>query len=285
MGGQRLGKITGTLMQQDNFIIRSWQEQEDNFIRNLTICRKRPTRDSVHDLRVAIKRMRSYLRLKQIFTGEEWKEFFSNISCLFKSLGMLRDYDMSLVLTRGYLKKEKKNFSAFLYFLNANRRLTRQWSREAAADFNEEDIFRLKELFCQAMAVFSNEMLFEKVRDVTDEKFRKVNKLAHRFKKNAHSIRKELKDLYYWLKIFPPEMTEPLVPIKPLDKLLENLGNWQDQLIFRTKLKYFRKEFSPMANAAAIDLKILSDDSETKQEALLEKAKSLWKEIANNQDR
>jgi hypothetical protein len=41
----------------------------------------------VQDLRVAVKKMRSYLRLKEELTKDEWKESFSKISALFKSFG------------------------------------------------------------------------------------------------------------------------------------------------------------------------------------------------------
>ena len=64
-------------------------------------------------LRVAVKKMRSYLRLKEELTGDKWKESFSRISALFKSFGRLRDYDMSLTLIR---KLERKN-SYHLFFL------------------------------------------------------------------------------------------------------------------------------------------------------------------------
>jgi len=69
-------EIEGTLysfipMEGSNLILKNWLQQEKIFIDNLMLSRKRPTKISVHDLRVAVKKMRSYLRLKQQFTGEE----------------------------------------------------------------------------------------------------------------------------------------------------------------------------------------------------------------------
>ena len=284
MDSTGLENNTSTVIDSGNLVLHSWQEQEINFIENLSICRKRPTRDGVHDLRVAIKRMRSYLRLKEIIDRQEtaatgWKESFHPVSILFKSLGMLRDFDMSLVLLREFQKKEQKNLSAFQNFLSVNRTLARRWAREAAAGFNEVDIYRLKELFYQTLEEYSDEMLFEKVKSTTENKFRKVNKLAANFKKNTHAIRKELKDVFYWLKIFPAEMTESFVHIKPLDKTLENLGSWQDQFIFREKLKHFKKEFTAKAKTEAADLKLLNVNSIARQGQFLDKAKSLWRDL------
>ena len=100
-------------MDGNNLILKNWLLQEKVFNENLILSRKRPTKISVHDLRVAVKKMRSYLRLKQQLTGKEWKESFSKISALFKSLGRLRDYDMSLTLIR---KLERKELLSFIFF-------------------------------------------------------------------------------------------------------------------------------------------------------------------------
>ena len=56
-----------------NLILKNWLLQEKIFNDNLILSRKRPTKISVHDIRVAVKKMRSYLRLKEEFTGENGK--------------------------------------------------------------------------------------------------------------------------------------------------------------------------------------------------------------------
>jgi CHAD domain-containing protein len=63
-------------MEGSNLILKNWLQQEKVFNDNLILSRKRPTKISIHDLRVAVKKMRSYLRLKQQFAGEEWKNRF-----------------------------------------------------------------------------------------------------------------------------------------------------------------------------------------------------------------
>jgi CHAD domain-containing protein len=130
-------------MEQSNLILKNWLQQEKVFNDNLILSRKRPTKISVHDLRVAVKKKRSYLRLKQQFTGEEWKESFSKISVLFKSLGRLRDYDMSLTLIRKLERKELLSFIFFKEYLSVNRSLTRKWAKQEAVKFNEyePDVF------------------------------------------------------------------------------------------------------------------------------------------------
>ena len=108
-------------MAGNNLILKNWLQQEKVFNENLILSRKRSTKLSVHDLRVSIKKMRSYLRLKEELTKSEWKESFSKISALFKSFGRLRDYDMSLTLIRKLERKELLSFILFKEYLSVNR--------------------------------------------------------------------------------------------------------------------------------------------------------------------
>ena len=66
-------------MAENNIILKNWLLQEQNFNYNLLLSRKRPTKISVHDIRVAVKKMRSYLRLKEELTGDKGKESFLKI--------------------------------------------------------------------------------------------------------------------------------------------------------------------------------------------------------------
>ena len=68
-----------TSMAGNNLILKNWLQQEKVFNENLILSRKRPTKLFVHDLRVSIKKMRSYLRLKEELTKEEWKESFLKV--------------------------------------------------------------------------------------------------------------------------------------------------------------------------------------------------------------
>jgi CHAD domain-containing protein len=126
-------------MEGSNQILKNWLQQEKVFNDSLILSRKRPTKISVHDLRVAVKKMRSYLRLKQQLTGKEWKGSFSKKSTLFKSFGRLRDYDMSLTLIRKFERKESLSFILFKEYLSVNRSLTRKWAKQNAIKFNEQE--------------------------------------------------------------------------------------------------------------------------------------------------
>ena len=51
----------------------------------------------------------------------------------------------------------------------------------------------------------------EKIIQLSALKIKKVKTLAKHFQKNAHEIRKQLKDVYYWLKICPKDLLDLLI--------------------------------------------------------------------------
>ena len=267
-----------TSMMGNNLILKNWLLQEKAFNENLLLSRKRPTKMSVHDLRVAVKKMRSYLRLKEELTKDEWKESFSKISALFKSFGKLRDYDMSLTLIR---KLERKEFLSFIYFkeyLSVNRSLTRKWVKQDALKFNEQEPYVFNEQFDFLPA--THEEVCEKIVRLSALKIKKVKNLTKHFQKNAHEIRKQLKDLYYWLKICPKGLAEGFINMKVLDRLLTYLGNWQDHVILKKKIKQYIQDL-PKRNEEKVMLKDLEKKLVPTQKEILDRAINKWDEIRN----
>ena len=267
-----------TSMAGNNLILKNWLQQEKVFNENLILSRKRPTKISVHDLRVAVKKMRSYLRVKKELTGVEWKGSFSKISALFKSFGRLRDYDMSLTLIR---KLERKEFLSFIFFkeyLSVNRSLTRKWAKQDALKFNDQEPDVFNQQF--GLLPIGKEEVCEKIIQLSALKIKKVKNLAKHFQKNAHEIRKQLKDLYYWLKICPKDIAEGFISMRVLDRTLTYLGNWQDHVILKKKIKQY-KQGLPKRNEEKLMLKDLEKKLLPTQKEILDRAIKKWDEIRN----
>src|SRR6187399_658300 len=267
-----------TTMSGNNLILKNWFLQEKVFNENLFLSRKRPTKISVHDLRVAVKKLRSYLRLKEELTKDEWKESFLKISALFKSFGRLRDYDMSLTLIRKLERKESPSFIFFKEYLSVNRSLTRKWAKQDALKFNEQEPDGFNKQFNSLQG--SNEEVCEKIIQLSALKIKKVKSLAKHFQKNAHEIRKQLKDLYYWLKICPKGLAEGFINMKVLDRILTYLGNWQDHVILKKKIKQYIQDL-PKRNEEKIMLKELEKKLVPTQKEILDRAIKKWDEIRN----
>ena len=263
-------------MEGNNLILKSWLLQEKNFNENLILSRKRPTKISVHDIRVAVKKMRSYLRLKEELTGDKWKESFLKMSALFKSFGRLRDYDMSLIIIR---KSERKEFMSFIFFkeyLSVNRSLTRKWAKQDALKFNDQDADAYNQQFNSLQG--SDEELCEKIIQLSALKIKKVKILAKHFQKNAHEIRKQLKDVYYWLKICPKD--PGFINMRILHRILSYLGNWQDHFILKQKIKHYIQDL-PKKNEEKVMLKNFEKKLVLSQKEVLDRAIKKWDEIKN----
>lgn len=264
-------------MAEGNLILKNWLQQKEVFIENLIISRKRPTKDSTHDLRVAVKKMRSYLRLNEEFINQDGRRSFFEIRDLFKCFGRLRDFDMSLELCRKQERQWKISLPAFKEYLSANRSLTRRWAKQAAIKFNEQQpVFDFQFSFFNGLSVAETSA---KVIALAAEKIRKTKRLKKHFYKNAHEIRKQLKDVLYWLKICPKEQLENFADIKHLDATLKYLGTWQDHYIFKRKIRQYSAELASKKE------KDVFDDMEKKisdqQKDLLEKAEKKLIQIEN----
>jgi len=263
-------------MDKRNLISKAWLQQEKVFADNLIISRKRPTKDSVHDLRVAVKKMRSYLRLKEQITADKWKESFSKISALFKSFGRLRDYDMSLTLIRKFERKEHLSFIFFKEYLSVNRSLTRKWAKQDAIKFNEQEPDIFNEQF--SLLAGSDAEICERIVHLAALKIKKVKSLTKHFQKNAHEIRKQLKDVYYWLKICPKDLVEDFINLKTIDRMLNYLGNGQDHIILEKKIKQYTKDL-PKKSEEKEMLKTFEKKLIAAQKDLVNKAIKKWKEL------
>ena len=263
-------------MAGNNLILTNWLLQEQNFNDNLILSRKRPTKISVHDIRVAVKKLRSYLRLKEELTGDKWKESFLKISALFKSFGRLRDYDMSLFLIRKLERKELLSFIFFKEYLSVNRSLTRKWAKQDALKFNDQELGAFKQQFISLQG--SDEEVCEKIIQLSALKIKKVKTLAKHFEKNAHEIRKQLKDVYYWLKICPKD--PGFINIRMLHRILSYLGTWQDHFILKKKIKQYIQDL-PKRNEEKVMLKNFEKKLVLAQKEILDRAMKKWDEIKN----
>ena len=261
-------------MIEDNLILQNWRQQKKNFTDNLLISRKRPTKVSVHELRVAVKKIRSYLRLKKEISGGDWKELFSTILALFKSFGKKSDFGMSITLTRQYERKEQLSVDNFRKWLNVNRALTRQWARQDAIKFNIQELDILDQQF---NLVLTDKEICEKILECSIVKIKKAKTLSKHFQKNAHKIRKQLKDVHHWLKICPKDFTVNFIRMGALDQMLKSLGSWQDHYVLRRKINQYTKDLA--SNEEKEILKILDTKLGGAQDDLLPKAKHKWKSV------
>ncbi len=268
-------------MAEELFILKNWQEQIIVFNHNLHILRIRPTKKAVHDLRVSIKKLRSYLRLSKEIKGIPISKEFENIDILFKTTGRQRDFEMSASLLSRYRRKENIILIHFRKILQLNCRLTRKWSKQAAQNFNEDCLQRLSEEINSSLSGFTGEEMIQKIETLVNKIYKKAEKLSTHLKKNVHQIRKLLKDPYYWIIALPENVSGDSFNIKLFGKLLDNLGAWQDHFIFLKKIALYKKEFLVKKNEESKVLKICSEAAKKEQALLFNKIKINLKELVS----
>lgn len=263
-------------MVAENFILQTWNEQLIIFLHNFRIVRQKPTKKTVHDLRVSVKRIRSLLRLREKITGETWKEQFAPVKALFILSGKQRDFEMSLFILSKFHRKENLASPLFKNYLQKNKAMTRQWTKKAAMEFNDDPLQLLTSSMNSSLSALTNEELIMKIKKITEDALKTVGLLASDLNKNAHEIRKLLKDIYYWLIVCPYNPVNDYIEIKSLDKILHNLGERQDNFIFHKKLKYFKKEYLVKKSKEAETVKLLEKEaSEVQNELLSQVSKNL----------
>lgn len=264
-----------------NFILANWEEQKKIFFYNLNLLGKKPEPEAVHDLRIAVKKLRSYLRLLEKVSGTEWKTPFTALDYLFKTLGTHRDVEMSLSLLKKHPYTQAETLLYFKQYLLAQHTLTRRWTKSAARKFNKDSFQSLNQLMA-SFSFFTNEELTFLIRQYSREKMDRAVKLARNFVAEAHEIRKLLKDLYYWIRMSPPEAQPPLQHVKKLEKLLATLGHSQDHFLFKEKLKLFRKDLVPGKHPPYEAIKKLEQKSTHRQNYFLSLAKNNFQFLEDN---
>lgn len=230
-------------MVPDNFILQHWDEQHRIFISNLHALRHKAGRNPAHDLRVSIKKIRSYLKLAQEISGNEWKNEFIGTKELFSTVGKYHDVRVSISLVNYYQKNQHFVIPSFKKQLKAMLSIVRNWLGKAVKDYDEKKFELLTGFVQSSLSGYTNEALEKKIGELVENKFSEAGKLTDHFKKNAHRIRKLLKDIYYWLKTCPANPVFDEAQMKQFDKALENLGSWQDLFVLEKKLKHLRKEY------------------------------------------
>lgn len=257
-------------LEETNSILKNCDEQRQVFTENLQKIRQRPGKKPVHDWRVSVKKIRSFLRLREAITHETWKEEFADTKTLFGIMGKQRDVEMSQGLLAKYQQSGGTELTSFKKSLAADLSLTRKTVTEAVKAYNETGLLLLMEKLRLSLQMIPRPQ--EKITHAVDENIKNVIVAMQDFKKNAHAIRKLLKDVYYWLKLVPEVKYFDRKQLKLLDTILDRLGQWQDHFVFQRKLKIYRREFLVKPTEEYIASKTLEQDITAMQEKLLVEA-------------
>src|SRR5215831_4740314 len=96
-------------MAQDNPILRHWHLELHVFSKNFSVLQQQMNVDAVHDLRVAVKKLRCYFRLYLALSSQKRdKVAFAATRELFSVFGRHRNIEISRKLLVSFAGKNKE---------------------------------------------------------------------------------------------------------------------------------------------------------------------------------
>ena len=266
-------------MPGDNSILTRWQTELETFHKNLSLLREEITTEPVHDLRVAIKKLRSYLKLYIIICGKnDIEKHFQETRKLFSVLGKHRNVEIAkgLLTTPG---SKNHPIQSLFYFLQLLQEQIAPFCRQAIDLYDTNGLEFLTGQLQQDLENIDSTEISKKIKEEIESCVIAIKEDVKHFKKRSHRVRKRLKDIYYWSKIFEEQVYFNNAALKVLDKTLEDLGNIQDYEILATNLSYFRKTILPQDGHESELLKKIVAETKKTKESLLKKAQKLTERL------
>lgn len=235
-----------------NPIHQHWKKHQKDFNNNLKQLQQRLNTDSIHDIRVATKKLRAILKLYNLINTEaDWNYLFLKTDILFDTLGKYRDIEICISLITVLEKEKKIRFNELRAYLNAMLKMIRGWVNQEIHRYHPKELPRIGLLLKQDNSLSDNEKFLQLLSQIIQANITTIKKSIN----EPHKVRKSLKEIYYWLSFFPEEQIKDLWHYKELQDILDEYGTWQDNEVLEIRIKHFRKDFLPKSNKEYPQLK------------------------------
>jgi CHAD domain-containing protein len=267
-------------MPSDNFIVRHWQAELQIFHQNFLLLKEQMNPEPIHDLRVSVKKLRSYLKLYIVlFKKEDTEELFAKTKELFSVLGKHRNIEMSKQLLLSFADKNNPVVNSLFVYLQLLQDQISQYCQQVLQQYETTSLDELTSQLEQAFEGIGTEETANKVKDMILSSLQSIKHNLKHFKNKSHLVRKRLKDVLYWLKISPDDLVFTKSGIKTIDKILDHLGNVQDYEVLITNLKNFQKTILANSLVEYDLIKKIRNKAKKKKDILLRKANEITKEL------
>jgi len=261
-------------------IVRHWQTEMRVLNKNLLMLKQQITADPVHDLRVSIKKIRSYFKLCLALSGEHAaKGLSSRTGELFSMLGNHRNIEISRKLLLTIRGKEDEHLHSILVYLQLLQEQVSEYCRKLISEFDSGELNELTEKMQAMTGKFDSEQLSNEVRSIIKSHVEDVKHQHKHFKERFHLVRKSLKNIYYWETMFGSEIVFTKSQLNLVDKILDHLGNIQDHQVTIRNLKNFRKTILTKTVPEYEVIKAIELKAKKKKDDLLDKADKLTHEL------
>lgn len=227
--------------------------QHRNIGHYLNLCVERAEAESVHQLRVSIKKFRAVSKLLEHLMPDgsnENREHLDKLRLLFKLAGRLRDSQVQMILFSYYQSELKMDTTEFKYHLKRSEQaaLTKFQAgftifskRLSGKPFTKIDTRSLKQQ--------PDSLFYERASTLLDKRVKKLRKAIHAVNSDSdlHKIRIQLKQLRYMLSVLSEQddhFERFNVSLAGMRTVEIQLGRWHDLTVFRETISRYidRKE-------------------------------------------
>jgi CHAD domain-containing protein len=267
----------------DNPILRHWQTELQVFSKNFSLLQQHMKEDAVHDLRVAIKKLRSYFKLYLTLAEKEFdKTLFASTRELFSLLGKQRNIEITrkLLLSLAHVKRE--SLSPVLIYLQLIQDEVGEYCRRSIRRYKKEELVELTTRLENGLESFSPEKILDGTRKMIATSMDDVKDHLNHFEEESHLVRKDLKNIFYRAKVFENENLLSKGELKTIDKILDHLGNIQDHEMMIKNLKAFRKTILSKRIDEYSFIKKIEDNAKKRKKSLLRKANEITRKLAES---
>jgi len=267
-------------MPEENPILIYWRAEVEAFTKNLLSLKEQINEPAIHDLRVAIKKLRSCFKMYAgVIKKGHKKEFPADIDSLFAILGKHRNIEMSKALLTALAGKNAAFLTPVLVYLQLLQDQAAAYGRSSIQKFEMTELEAVTPHMETELESLSNEEILSRAIEIVDCSLKNVDDDLKHFRERSHLVRKKLKDTFYQSKMLHSKniLTKP--QLKTLDTILNCLGNVQDYEVLISNLKIFRKTILTNTMKEYAMLKRIEARARKKQDGLLGQAYSSTEEL------
>ena len=260
-------------MSEENPILLYWRAELQAFHENLLSLQEQINEKAIHDLRVAIKKLRSCAKVYSGLTKKKHKkELPGGVDSLFSILGKHRNIEMSRKLLLSLGGKNTALLNPVLVYLQLLQDQASEYSRPTIRQFESKELDALTNNIETEFKYLNDEEVLSKTNGMVDSSLKKVQDDLKHFKERSHLVRKQLKDIFYQSKMFHGKSSFTKPQLRNLDTILDHLGNIHDHEVLISNLKNFRKTILSNTMKEYAMIKRIETRAKKKKDDLLDKA-------------
>ncbi len=258
----------------------------DLFIRNFNLVLSDFDADAIHDMRVAIKRIRAVFHLMERLYPDKFNqvEEEGKLREMFRLSGRMRDAQVQQQLLACNALNLGSTFGEYQAYLHDAENKAIKKFKKFIKDYNaEKELNEKQEKAGKLISSTDPEHIRIQIIQFVNELFSKARQMRaeDEHDESLHEIRRKLKQCHYLLSLFSeddPDLPKLNTTLKRLDKVNELLGNWHDQMVGMEILDRFIEKFRKREEAGENRYLLLKENLADNRYLLYKKVMVYFKE-------